>query len=200
MKPLFLPVLFLLFLTHLTPLHARSRLRYQATVGYAINTFNQNLFSNWGRGWMFGGGVGYAATSRLVVTLKGAYTRYTLTGSFTPYNIPDTRSIGNGARGEGTHTVGVTLELRYELGNRAVRPFIYVGAGAAAIDLGKMFLGAQTAPVRGTGRMIGEFRTDFGFGVLGPELDGYRLGLQIGLVTGFQTGAEIILIRLLVSF
>ncbi len=93
--------------------HAQINFRPELLGGISVNTLTTGVFSNWGDGWIIGGGAAYPISSLIDLALNVTYSRYPYRGDNLQLVFPTVAGLRWSVSGDPSNVVEAALASRF---------------------------------------------------------------------------------------
>jgi hypothetical protein len=141
MKTRYLIVLFVLFVVNTNIIHAQNLFRIEFMGGSSLNLKNNaKLFSNWGNGYLIGGGVVYQLFPSFDLAIDIAYQGYPYKGGNLQLVAPDVLGWEQSVSGSGSNVLECSVVFRNTPKNSLFYPIFSLRLGVFRSHIGEVII------------------------------------------------------------
>lgn len=141
MKNRYLIVLFVLFVVTTNIIHAQNFFWIEFMGGSSVNLRNNDrLFSNWGNGFLIGGGVVYQLFPSFDLSVDIAYQDYPYKGGYIQLVTPDVLGLEQSVSGSGSNVIECSVVFRNTPKNSLFYPIFSLRLGVFRSHIGEVII------------------------------------------------------------
>ncbi len=137
-KRLILTAVFILAFSQL--IYAQNYLRAYIGGGASLNNLTNGILSNWGNGWIFGGGLSHSIGTQIDLTMNISYSRYPYLGGNLQLIVPAIAGFRLGVSGNSTNIIEASVSARFTSSLSFIKPFLSLTTGLYRINIGKIII------------------------------------------------------------